>query len=260
MSGHPARAFYDQLSDDYHLIFPDWDASMRRQGRVLDALIRRHRPSGELEVLDCSCGIGTQAVGLALCGHRVVGTDLSPAAAARAGAEAAARDVPLAVAASDMRALPFAAASFDVVLSADNAFAHLLADGDLRAASAELRRVLRDDGLLVLTLKDYDEARVSHRHVTVPSVTSTAAGRAVTFQLWDWHEDGVRYDFEHVQLVPSGPDGSWEVKVRRATSRALLRDELSAFVVEAGFADVEWHAPDDVGFFQPVLTARRASP
>lgn len=25
--------FYDELADDYHLIYSDWDASIRRQGR-----------------------------------------------------------------------------------------------------------------------------------------------------------------------------------------------------------------------------------
>ncbi|MGY5060876.1 hypothetical protein ACWDFR_43675 [Streptomyces sp. 900105755] len=33
-------------------------------------------------MLDCSCGIGTRAIGLALRGHRVTGTDLSVRAAA----------------------------------------------------------------------------------------------------------------------------------------------------------------------------------
>ena len=47
---------------------------------ALDALIGQDRA----EVLDCSCGIGTQAIGLALRGHRVTGTDLSFRAAARA--------------------------------------------------------------------------------------------------------------------------------------------------------------------------------
>ena len=260
VSGHSARDFYDQLSADYHLVYPDWDASLRRQGTALDALVRREWSSGEADLLDCSCGIGTQAIGLALHGHRVVGADLSPVAARRAVAEAELRDLALPGVAAVMRALPFTDSSFDVVLSADNSVAHLLTDADLRAALAGMRRVLRAGGPLVLTLKDYEEARVTHRATTVPQVTSTDAGRAVTFQLWDWHEDGVRYDFEHVQLLPSGPDGAWEVRVRRATSRAWLRAELAAAVAEAGFEDVRWHLPDETGFFQPVLTARRALP
>lgn len=95
--------FYDGLADDYHLIYADWDAGIRRQGDALDALIGVDRAA----VLDCSCGIGTQAIGLALRGHSVTATDLSPRAAARAAREAALRNVTLRAAVADMRRLPF---------------------------------------------------------------------------------------------------------------------------------------------------------
>src|SRR2546429_9663695 len=89
MASFSPQDFYDQLADDYPLIYANWSRSVSRQGTALDALIRRYLDRAEpLEVLDCSCGIGTQAIGLAGIGHRVVGSDLSPAAAARAGAEA----------------------------------------------------------------------------------------------------------------------------------------------------------------------------
>ena len=87
MPGTSVAHFYDELADDYHLIYADWEASIRRQGDALDALIGQDRAV----VLDCSCGIGTQAIGLALRGHRVTGTDLSPRAAARAAREATRR-------------------------------------------------------------------------------------------------------------------------------------------------------------------------
>lgn len=130
--------FYDELADDYHLIYSDWDASIRRQG---DALIGQDRA----EVLDCSCGIGTQAIGLALRGHRVTGTDLSPRAAARAAREAARRSLSLRTAAADMRRLPFSDGRFDVVVCANNSLPHLLTEQDVHAALASMRRVLRVD-------------------------------------------------------------------------------------------------------------------
>jgi glycine/sarcosine N-methyltransferase len=113
--------FYDDLADDYYLIYPDWDASMVRQAAVLDDLIGQ----GRAEVLDCACGIGTQAVGLALRGHQVTGTDLSPRAVARAAREADQRNAPLRTAVADMRHLPFPDARFEVVVCADNALPHL---------------------------------------------------------------------------------------------------------------------------------------
>ncbi len=82
--------FYDELAPLYHLIFEDWDASIRRQGRRLSAIMRAEWPSHE-SVLDVSCGIGTQAIALAMHGYRVRGSDLSAQAIARAKVEAAAR-------------------------------------------------------------------------------------------------------------------------------------------------------------------------
>ncbi|MBD0841850.1 class I SAM-dependent methyltransferase [Streptomyces sp. TRM68416] len=249
------QSFYDDLAADYHLIFPDWDASTRRQGVVLDGLLTSLLGAGPHAVLDCSCGIGTQAIGLARRGHRVVGSDLSPRAAARAAAEAAARDVRLPVAAADMRRLPFAPGAFDAVVSADNALPHLLSERDVTAALLGMRRVLRDGGLLLISLRDYDEARRTRPTAAPPQVTRTPTGRAITFQLWHWHEDGERYDLEHFQLLPDG-DG-WTVRRRRTAYWALTRVEAVRLVTEAGFTDVAWQGPESTGYYQPVLTARR---
>ncbi|MDO0930911.1 class I SAM-dependent methyltransferase [Streptomyces sp. DG2A-72] len=252
MSDESVRDFYDELAPDYHLIFPDWDASMARQATVLDELIRSRPGAGPRKVLDCSCGIGTQAIGLARLGHQVVGSDLSPVAAARAVAEAAARGVRLPVAVADMRRLPFTPSAFDVVVCADNALPHLLSARDVEAALTGIRRVLREDGLLVLTVRDYDEARRTKPTAPPPQVSRTGDGEVITFQLWHWHEDGERYDLEHFQLVPAG-DG-WSVRVRRTTYWALTRGQLTDLVTASGFTDVTWHA----SFYQPLLTARPA--
>ncbi|WP_369241615.1 class I SAM-dependent methyltransferase [Streptomyces sp. R21] len=249
-----ARDFYDGLAADYHLMFPDWDASLARQAKALDGLIRARLGTRPHAVLDCSCGIGTQAIGLALAGHQVVGSDLSPVATARAAGLAAARGASLAVAAADLRALPFKPSAFDVVLGADNSLPHLLTAEDVRSALGGMRRVLRDDGLLIITVRPYDEARLTRPQATPPQVSHTPDGDAITFQLWHWHEDGEHYDLEHFQLVPTGD--TWDVRRRRTTYWALTQGQLTGFMAGAGFADIAWHASDSSGFYQPVLTAR----
>ncbi|MGD1216867.1 class I SAM-dependent methyltransferase [Streptomyces krungchingensis] len=247
--------FYDELADDYHLIYPDWDASTRRQGEALDALIGMEHA----QVLDCSCGIGTQAIGLALHGHRVTGTDLSPRAAARAAREAGRRNLSLCTAVADMRYLPFADGRFDAVVCADNALPHLLTEQDVHAALAEMRRVLRPGGLLLVSTRPYDDLRRERPASMPPQVHGHADGadgeeRTVTFQLWHWHDDGEHYDLEHFQLLPTG--GEWRVQVRRTTYWALGRDRLATLAAEAGFVDPEWRLPQETGFFQPLLMAR----
>jgi SAM-dependent methyltransferase len=243
------RRFYDELADDYHLIYADWDASIARQGVALDRLIG----GGRRRILDCACGIGTQAIALGKRGHSVIGTDLSRVALARAAVESASRDVPLPLATADLRALPFPDRSFEVVVCADNALPHLLTPADMSDGLTSIRRVLVDGGLLIASTRPYDELREAHPYYSPPWMSQTDGGRAISFQLWDWHPDGERYDLEHFTLVPDGD--TWRVGVRTATYWAITRRELASLVGAAGFTDVTWHEPEDSGFFQPVLTA-----
>ncbi|MFJ6481190.1 MULTISPECIES: class I SAM-dependent methyltransferase [unclassified Streptomyces] len=249
------RAFYDELADRYDLIYADWEASTARQGRALDALLTAALGPGPHTVLDNACGIGTQSLGLAALGHRVTGTDLSPASVARAAREAAQRSLTLPAAVADMRALPFADASFDAVVCADNALPHLLTAEDVRAALAETRRVLRPGGLLLLSTRPYGELLRARPQSEAPRVRTGPDGRTITFQLWHWHADGERYDVELFQLLPTGD--TWTARTSSATYWALPEEETTGYVRRSGFADPLWHAPADTGFHQPVLAARR---
>jgi len=245
------REFYDGLAPTYDLIYPDWVASAERQGAAVHGLLRAALGEGPLRVLDCTCGIGTQLVGLAPYGLELVGTDLSPVATSRARAETGGA-VP--VAAADMRALPVRSGAVDAVLALDNAVGHLLTPTDLARAASELARVPRPGGLVMLSVRDYDWVRVSRPGGLPPSVRETPAGRAITFQLWTWHDDGERYDLELFQLLPDR--AGWTVRRHVATYWALGRDQLSAALTGAGLRDVRWHEPADSGFFQLVVTAR----
>lgn len=226
------RDFYDGLASGYHRMFADWDASMHRQARALATLI----PASAMDILDCACGIGTQAIGLAALGHRVRGTDISP------------------VAAADMRRLPFAAGAFDAVVSADNAVCHLLSAPELVEALAQARRVLRPDGVLILSIRDYDALRVTRPTRTAPQLSIVDSQRSFTFQRWHWHDDGERYDLEHVQVT--GGDGDWRAAHRSSTLWALTRAQLDDAARRAGFVALRWYPGDELGFHQPVLLAR----
>ncbi|MEV3861281.1 class I SAM-dependent methyltransferase [Streptomyces sp. NPDC050095] len=252
------RRFYDELATDYHRIFRDWDVSMAHQAEVLDRLLTDRLGRGPHRLLDCACGIGTQAIGLARLGHTVVGSDLSPRAAARAVREAALRDTHLSAVAADMRALPFAPGTFDAVVCADNALPHLLTPDDVRAALTAMRAMLVDSGPLVLTVRDYDELRRDRPATTPPQHRVTPdGGESVTVQLWHWHDDGERYDLRHLQMIREGSD--WRVQERRTTYWALTRAQLTGFLTDAGFTEVTWQTPESTGFFQPVVTASAGS-
>ncbi|MFD5072003.1 class I SAM-dependent methyltransferase [Streptomyces sp. NPDC058369] len=259
------RHFYDDLAADYDLMYADWRASIERQAAALSGMIGAALGNSEgagYDVLDCACGIGTQALGLAALGHRVTGSDLSPAAAARAGREAAARGLDLRTTAADMTRLPFGDGLFDVVVCADNSLPHLLTPDAVEAALGEMRRVLRPGGVLLVSTRPYDRLRRERPASTPPQVREETTGRVVTFQLWHWRPDGERYDLEHFQLLPGGDggegeSGGYEVRTRRTSYWALSQEQLTGFAGRAGLTDAAWHEAEESGFFQPVLVARR---
>jgi glycine/sarcosine N-methyltransferase len=260
------RRAYDDLAADYERIYPDWRASSRRQGqalhRVLAAELATRHP---LRVLDCAAGIGTQLLGLAGLGSRCAGTDLSVAALLRARDEALVQGLPAAavagLAAADMRRLPFADTSFDAVVCADNSLPHLLTGGDVRAALREMLRVVVPGGAVLVSTRDYDEIRRTRQEATPVTVLRRDGEVSVTFQVWTWHDDGERYDFDHFVLRrdETGDEEAarWHTRHRRATYWALTRDQLSALAEEAGLVGVRWLQPEQSGFFQPLLVARR---
>ena len=254
MTPDPTPAgFYDDLADEYHLIFADWDASISQQAGVIIGLLHNLGVNSGA-VLDASCGIGTQAIGLARAGFSVTATDISQAAVARCAREAAARGLSMATAVADIRVLDVdGAGDFDAAVSFDNALPHLLDDADMNAACAALRRVLRPGGILLASIRDYDEVLRLRPSGDLPRRYATDDGERIVFQVWDWLSDD-RYTLRHFMM--DGNPGRWRVTERTTTYRALSRAALSGALRRAGFEDVVWQMPQETGFYQPVVAAR----
>jgi ubiquinone/menaquinone biosynthesis C-methylase UbiE len=97
-------------------------------------------------VLDVACGAGNVAIPAAAAGADVTGLDITPELLERGAAEAAAAGVEVAWVEGDAQAMPFADASFDVVVSAVG----VMFAPDHDAAAAELLRVCRPGGTIAL--------------------------------------------------------------------------------------------------------------
>ena len=102
-----------------------------------------------LTVLDVSCGIGTQAIGLAKLGYNVTASDLSPEEVERAKLEATLRNLSVAFSVADMsQAFNHHARQFDVVISCDNSVPHLLSDENILTAFRQFYQATRPGGRL----------------------------------------------------------------------------------------------------------------
>jgi SAM-dependent methyltransferase len=247
-----ARDFYDELAPDYDAIHSDWHASVRAQGAVLDRLIRGELGDAPQRILDCACGIGTQAIGLALRGHDVLATDLSPVAVARAREEAKALGASLATGVADFtRLAEQVEGTFACVLSCDNSVAHLHGDDDLARFAEGVVAKLRPGGLAVVSLRDYEALRAER----VAGHPVRFGPGTISFQIWDWDDTGRTYELAQFTLRGAGEE--WRTSCRRTRLRALLQSELCAALSDAGLAEVRWRTPDETGYYQPIVTARK---
>ncbi len=251
-------AFYDGLAADYHLVYGDrWDDAVDRQGAALDGIIGDLLPHADgHRVLDCTCGIGTQAIGLALRGHRVLGSDISAGSLARARREAERLGAELAFTQADVRDLGAIDAGFDVVISCDNALPHLPSDEDVTLALEQMHGRLRPGGLVVVSIRDYDRA-LRDRPPPPPPIVIPGPPRRVLVRLHDWDgPDARRHTVRFLVLTEDG--GEWSVTHHHGRYRAITRAELTACAERALLTEVTWHSAEQAGLHQPAMTARRS--
>jgi glycine/sarcosine N-methyltransferase len=246
--------FYNRLAASYPLIYQNWDRSVVRQGRVLDRVIRRYfprKPPGSL--LDCSCGVGTQAIGLALRGYPVQGTDLSPRAVEEARRAAKRFKVKIKLGTADFRKLDRQVpGQFDAVISCDNALAHLLNRRDLSLALKGMKAKLKPGGLLLLSIRDYDAILKDRPSATPTVLYGKPPHWRLYFQFWNWAKKGLEYEGRLFLIRKS--HGRWESKDFTTRYRALSRSELTGLLKGRGFKGVQWHESRETGYFQPILT------
>lgn len=254
MADESPRAFYDGLADGYDAIYDDWWAAAQWHARHVDGVLRQHGFAPPARLLDCACGIGTQAIPLAAMGYDVTASDISAESVERARGEAATRRIPIHFGIADIRALE-SETRYDVVIACDNAIPHLLDDRELDAAVAAVATVLEPNGLFLAGVRDYDALR-AERPPGVPSVVRERAdGREIVGQAWEWNDDGEQLRIHLFFLRERA--GAWVADVHTTWYRALTRAAFTAALERNRFADVTWHSAEQLGYYQPVVTARR---
>ncbi|MBB2925573.1 class I SAM-dependent methyltransferase [Cellulomonas cellasea] len=250
--------FYDGLAATYHVLFDDWWAAAQWHGGVVAALLAARGVLPPALLLDCTCGIGTQALPLSAMGYRVTGTDISAQAVARADSEARARRLPVRLEVADVRVVDRVVheRQFDAVISCDNALPHLLTDADLSLALRSIRRSLRDGGVFLASIRDYDALKAARPPGTPISMYGSPGRRYGSGQAWTWSPDGAYVDITLFVLREESPGPGWGVSAHSTTYRALRRAELTSALNAGGFASVEWLSPLDAGYYQPVVIAQ----
>ena len=247
------QQFYNNLAGQYDRLFRDWDASVGEQAAILDRLFSGCGFDRSARILDCACGIGTQAIGLAALGYPVTASDFSDAALSQAAERAAKHGVSVRFAHADFRRLAEVfPEQFDIVIAMDNALPHMLTAADLETAVRSIIGQVRKGGIFAASIRDYDALLESKPPYSPPYIHETANGRRVSFQTWDWAGE----NYHLVQYIIE--DGETPAVSRYACEyRAVRRAELTELLCAAGCSRVTWKMPADTGFYQPIVIAEK---
>ncbi len=246
--------FYDHLAPFYHLIYEDWEGSIRRQAAALDGIIREYWGDSATTVLDVACGVGTQVLGLAYLGYAVTGSDLSAAEIEIAKRHVEARGLNLALSVVDMREVyTHHHQQFDVVIACDNSVPHLLSDADLLQAFHQFYLCTRPGGGCLISVRDYEHEHRAGVQVKQYGLRVQGQTRYIPFQVWEFQPDGKIYDASLYFVVDSGGKAC-ETTVMRTQYYAVEIDQLISLMGEVGFQQVQ--RLDD-RLFQPVILGRR---
>jgi cyclopropane fatty-acyl-phospholipid synthase-like methyltransferase len=209
---------YGTLAAVYDFLVPEALLSPEGSAAAFDGVLGGLEPGAR--VLDCACGTGTLAVGLALRGLEVTASDASPEMVARTQALAAERGVPLETATRAWAELD--GDRFDAVLCVGNSLTHAGGRAGRLTALDGMRRVSREGALLAITSRNWEREQESG-----DEIAERGGRRAAVRRLWHGG------DPPQLQIFVTLEDGS--TYSERLSYWPFTHEELDADLRAVGF-------------------------
>ena len=247
------QTFYDKLASQYDKLFLDWETATIEQAKILDRIITKNDLDKTSKILDCACGIGTQTIGLAAIGYDVTGSDISDGVISEARKRAEKKELNINFKNADFRDLSGAFdEQFEIIIAMDNALPHMLSNTDLETAIKSIVNQIKDSGIFIASIRDYDALLTDKPPYSPPYIHKTSDGQRVSFQTWNWNGDNYR-------LIQYIIDDEEELQVNKfeCEYRATRREEMTKLLIESGCKNVVWMFPEETRFYQPIVVAKK---
>lgn len=247
------QSFYDNMATQYDKLFLDWQAETQEQAFILKKLFEDHGFDKTARILDCACGIGTQAIGLASLGYSVTASDISDGEIAEAKERAAKNQLQIRFEHADFCALSETfSQQFDIVICMDNALPHMLSGAALETAVRSITNQIAEGGMFVASIRDYDALLTEKPPYSPPYIHKTPKGQRVSFQTWIWDND--RYKLTQYII---DDEETLQISKFDCEYRATRREELTNLLIANGCHEVVWKFPAETGFYQPIVVAKK---
>lgn len=223
-----AVAGYGALSEVYEWLMPEGKLTPAGSVAAFGDLVERLPP--EARVLDCACGTGQLAVGLAALGLDVTATDASAAMVRRTQQLAEQHGVPLRtlrVSWDELSDCLDGTPPFDVVFCVGNSLAHAEGASARFDALSAMSRLLSRDGRLVLTSRTWELVRARGSRLDVGHRLVRRQGRdAVVVYNWQIEECWEEEHRLEIAVAQVASDGSVRTCSERLSCWPFRQEEL----------------------------------
>ena len=236
MSKHNTQNFYDSIASKYHWFFSSWDDVQKRQMQELIPLLKQNNVQ---TVLDCACGTGLQAIGLARAGFQVTGSDLSIKMLEIARENSKNDGIEhIELIQADFRELNQKVGSkFDAVLCMGNSIPHLMNDADLLDALKNIYGCLKHGGLAIFEMRNYDRMLAERRRFLPMRIHAEKDGKIVSvLYVFDYLENIIRFNI--VYLIEDKASGEKNMEVEVVDYNPIRRETFLILLKSAGFVDI----------------------
>lgn len=251
---YKVKKFYDDISKYYHLIYSNWDKSIHNQGKMISNVIVSNWGKSKLDILDCTCGIGTQSLGLAMLGYKLTSSDLSDRAINRAKAEASKRKLNLDFSVSDVRELwNCHQKQFDIVISCDNSLPHLPNDQEFKRGLTQIYKCIKTNGGCVISIRDYEKDVTSGTYIFPCGVRQTKNERWLVFQVRNFYKKD-HYNIDLYFVKDTGKP-TCKTFVFRSQYYAISIKRIIELMKIVGFTKIK---RIDDAFFQPIIIGTKS--
>ncbi len=253
-----AVAGYGTLSEVYEWLMPEGKLTPAGSVAAFGDLVERLPPKAR--VLDCACGTGQLAVGLAALGLDVTATDASAAMARRTHQLAEQHGVSLRtlrVSWDELSDRLDGSPPFDVVFCVGNSLAHAEGASARFDALTAMSRLLSRNGHLVLTSRTWELVRARGSRLDVgPRLVRRQGRDAVVVYNWQIEQ---RWDEEHhleIAVAQVTADGSVLTRSERLSCWPFRQEELVSQLHAVGL-EVESNTFDPDAENYTVITAKK---
>jgi SAM-dependent methyltransferase len=231
--------YYTDLASDYEWLFQDdavgsantFGASSRGNADLLETVLGALPPGAQ--ILDCSCGIGADAMALVRRGFAVTASDGSPSMVAEARRRSAQFGIELNVSQARWQDLPTQIPGpFDLVLCLGNSIVHSSSRATMIENLRAIKQVLSPNGVLVVDSRNWELIYETKPRIVTRHTVERRGKRCLSLYIWT-----VPDDFRlpcRAEIVLLFDDGTPEVSHRRHVidftpfRHADLRDALAA--------------------------------